>query len=1225
MSAADRIAKFVTSNARIVLVSLLLTTALVGAGASMVDDDSSLEQFESDSPEGEAMEAIDDRFGVDDEEETTSVQVITRGDGENVLTRESLLESLEFQEEIRENGSINETLVEDDAITGVENVVAITAITNEQIAELEELGDDIEERETELNETSEELEERGEELEQRGEELEERGGELEERGAELEQREAELNETSERLEDGIDASIGIQREYEELAATYDEDDPEYQEGAAELEAEFDATIEEATAGLDDEQAAEYEELAQQARAIESDRFAIEQTTDDPESDPEYQELTEALEDVYLGATMAVLEEEYEQLEEEADELEAERAQLEAESEQLEEDSEQLEAESEQLEEEYERLGEDAEELEELQDELEDDDGPTLDEQIETLSEIDDDEFEEALEDALSDDDENQGAALGFMPSDYDPGSTEADARMTFVTQEIGDADIETGAVDEDVLETQLDLQELAAGHEHEQIVFGVGIITDEIDRSMGDSLAIVGPLALAFVVAALLIAYRDPLDIVLGVVGIVTVLVWTFGFMGWTGIAFNQMMIAIPVLLIGLSIDYAIHVFMRYREQRETPRVSDERTGSEPTREQRETPRVSDERAESEPTREHRETPRVSDERTGDRAVTDSSTVRGSMGVALAGVGVALVWVTATTAIGFLANLISPIGPIQEFGVVSAFGILAALVVFGGLIPAAKVEIDSALEARGFDRRKRAFGTGGGRLGDVLSVGAVAARRAPLVLLLVVLLVTAGGVYGASQVDTSFDEEDFLAESPPAWTESLPGGMAPGEYQAAGDLDYVNENFQRDDLQAQILVEGDVADGDVLERLETAQDEAAASDVAYTLPNGEADVQGPLSVMEETAAQNESFNESFEAADTTGDGIPDENVEALYDELFEVNEDEARQVLHRSDDGTYDATRLIVAVEGDAAFEQTTDEMRAIAATIDDDGVGDERGLEAGERADGESTNDDEIDEDDPAVLAGSGGVSAIATGDPIVNYIVEQDLLDTVLQSLLITLVAVFTFLSIAYRLTGNSATLGVVTLLPVAFAVSWILGTMYLIGMPFNVLTGMITSLTIGLGVAYSIHVSSRYTLELERQGNVWLALETTVTGTGGALLGSAATTVGGFGTLAFAILPVLEQFGIITALTITYAFLASVIVLPTLLVLWTRYFGPDVSFDVRSLRRPTPTASDGGMPEDVDRDGGEENPADATETNGTDGATAGGDVDSAGRSRPDDGGGE
>jgi len=41
-----------------------------------------------------------------------------------------------------------------------------------------------------------------------------------------------------------------------------------------------------------------------------------------------------------------------------------------------------------------------------------------------------------------------------------------------------------------------------------------------------------------------------------------------------------------------------------------------------------------------------------------------------------------------------------------------------------------------------------------------------------------------------------------------------------------------------------------------------------------------------------------------------------------------------------------------------------------------------------------------------------------------------------------------------------------------------------------------------------------------------------------------------------LAFAILPPLQQFGIITGLTIVYAFLASVLVLPSLLVVWTRF---------------------------------------------------------------------
>jgi hypothetical protein len=44
-----------------------------------------------------------------------------------------------------------------------------------------------------------------------------------------------------------------------------------------------------------------------------------------------------------------------------------------------------------------------------------------------------------------------------------------------------------------------------------------------------------------------------------------------------------------------------------------------------------------------------------------------------------------------------------------------------------------------------------------------------------------------------------------------------------------------------------------------------------------------------------------------------------------------------------------------------------------------------------------------------------------------------------------------------------------------------------------------------------------------------------------------------------LAFAILPPLRQFGIITGLTIVYAFLASVLVLPSLLVVWHRYLGP------------------------------------------------------------------
>ncbi|WP_222918823.1 MMPL family transporter [Natrinema sp. SYSU A 869] len=988
MSVLDRFADAITSHTRIVLVVLLLLTALIGAGMPMVDDDSSLSQFEGESEEAKALERSNENFTSEQQENTTRVQVIARGD--NVLTRESLISSLEFQQELRANESINATLVENQSITGVENLIAISAIRNEEAAA--------------------------------------------------------LNETSARLESGLNETVGLQRQYEQLNASYESESinqTEYQAQSAELEAQFETIVENATDGLTANQTAQYESTVQQAREIESQRFAIRSSTENPSEDPEYQRLTEQLEGVYRNGTAGVLEAEYAALQSE--------------------------------------------------------DRPPLDEQIAALEDLSDEEYERTLEGTLSANNSDDNVAIALMPPSYDPGSTTAEARMTLVTQATAGDSAEGmggGAVSDQIIDSQIDIRELAETQTQDSLVFGSGLITDEIDRSMGDSLAIVGPLALLFVVVALLVAYRDPLDIVLGVVGIVAVLVWTFGFMGWADIAFNQMFVAVPVLLIGLSIDYAIHVFMRHREQRET-----DGTGG---------------------------------------------TVRGSMTTALAGVGAALVWVTATTVIGFLSNLVSPIAPIREFGIVSSVGIVAALIVFGALIPAAKVEIDEFLESRGIDRRKRAFGTGGGRFSEILTVGSTAARRIPLVIILLVALLTVGGAYGATQVDTSFQEEDFLADNPPEWTQTLPGGMAPGEYHAKDDLEYVNEHFQRQDRQAQILVEGNVTDPAALEEIDVARENAAESGVAHMLATNETDIQDPLSTMERTAGRNESFNESFNAANTDDDGVPDENVTALYDQLFEIDAESANQVIHRTDGGEYQSARMVIAVKGDATSSEATSEMRDIASGIED---------------------------------GSDGRWSAIATGDPIVSYIVEQDLLDTVLESLIITLVAVFLFLTVAYRLTGNSASLGAVTLLPVAFSVSWILGTMYLIGMPFNVLTGMITSLTVGLGVAYSIHISERYRLELERQGNVWSALQTTVTGTGGALLGSAATTVGGFGTLAFAILPALRQFGIITGLTITYAFLASVVVLPTLLVLWTRYFGPDVSFDASGGRTATPTASDGG----------------------------------------------
>ncbi|MFB6141390.1 MAG: MMPL family transporter [Halosimplex sp.] len=942
----------------------------------------------------------------------------------------------------------------------------------------------------------------------------ERAANLTERGRALRRAQVRLNETGARLSDGLNRTRALQQSYVELNRSHARgrvDDATYRQRAAAIERNLTAVRERATTGLSANQSATYAELTGQTRTLQTRLAALNASYARGEINRStYRERAGEIQGrfgrVYAGI-QRVLAPDARALRDRAAALQRDRAAL--------------------------------------QQRVENGSMPPIAAQIDRLESMNASAVESTVGRVLSEDG-GGGEAFALMPTSYEPGTASADATMVVITQTT-DSAVTQGSASERIQNSQTAIQRLARDElDGETMVFGAGIIADETNRSMQDSLTIVGPLAIAFVLIVLTFAYRDLLDIVLGVVGLALTLLVTFGYMGWMDVAFNQLFVAIPVLLIGLSIDYAIHVFMRHREERGGRSAPVDRAGSEATREARET----------------------------EDAATSPEAVAESMRTALAGVATALILVTATTVIGFLSNLTSPVGPIREFGVVSAVGITAALVVFGALIPAVKVEADAFLERRGFDRRKRAFGTGGGAFSRVLSAGATAAERAPWAVILATLLVSAGGAYGATQVDTSFAQKDFIAEQPPDWMDSLPQEMQPGEYSMRATFEYVNDNFLREDATADFLFEGDVASADALERVDRASRLAANKRATVTLSNGEADVRSPLTVMHAVAATNETFNATLAAADTDGDGVPDRNVEGVYDALYAAAPDQADRVVHR-EHGEYRALLLTVSLKGGAAGSAVTDQMDAVESAVS------------------------------------GGGVTVTATGRPIVDKIVQDDLLRTVVESLIITLVVSFVFLMVVYRVVEGSATLGVVTLLPVVFNVSWILGTMYLLDIPFNVLTGMITSLTIGLGVAYSIHVSERFSLELDRLGSAREAMRTSVTGTGGALLGSAATTVGGFGVLVFAILPPLQQFGFITALTIVYAFLASVFVLPSLLAVWSRHLGPDGAFEAQEDE--TPEDGPGGdplggeVPSVADRaDGDSDVPASAAEA-GAAGAVA------------------
>ena len=1116
-SLADRYAGAIVGHSRAVVVILLVVTLVVSAGAAVGDpEDGGIGQFETDSPETDAADVIEADYGGED---AVVAQIVVREEGGDVLTRESLLDSLRLQQELRENETIDATL--DDDPIGVENVAGIGAVLEDEGDDLEAEFDALNETGDELNETVEELNETADELEAEFEEFNETIDEVADDGEALGEDAQALGASFERLERDEEA---LEADFEELgqdrgqlegdraqlegrtgvlAAGLDNattianqtDDDAYEDAAewisddasdeADLDANATETFEEALELIG-------EADGDPADPLVSDAFTMVVDEDEGVFADEWDELEQReaeldQREAELGERGAQIGERAEGLAERADEIDEREAELEEREEEIEAWGDELEADAEELgdefdaiEDEFEALGDRADELSDRADALEDRvEEITLAEQIDALESRSDEEVEELLADVLDPDgdvDFGDEDPFELLPESYEPGETEAEARLTIVFQ------IDDGGPDEDpeaAYEAQVLIDALVEERFEDAFVFGQGVTDEASGNAVGDSFAIITPVALVLVLFVLGVTYRDVVDVLAGLIGIGLVMAWLAGIQGWLEIPSSQLLIAVPFLLIGLSIDYSLHVVMRYREARAG----------------------------------------VLDEVSDGRAIG----IRAGMGIGLAGVVLALAAATFSTGVGFLSNVVSPLPAIRDFALLSAGGIFATFVAFGAFVPALKVELDRLLEGRfGRNRAKSPFGVDAGIVNRALLGVVGIVRRGPFVVILVALLLAVGGAYGATGIDTEFNQADFLPQDAPDWAKSLPGPLAAGTYTIADDAEYLGDNFveQGEGSESQILIRGDVTDPDTLSAIDDAQDVVDDNGTIALRADGQPAIDSPNEAIRELADDNETVEAAVDERDATGNDLPDEDVAGLYDVLYEVDPDRAAEVVNRTDDGEYGSLRLIVDVRGDAASQDVADDTRELAEAIE-----------------------------------ANAPVTAIATGGPVTTAVIQDALLETLVQAFVVTLVVILAFLTTLYWVRHRSLTLGAVTLAPVVAALAWLLGTMALLDVPFNSETAVITSLAIGLGVDYSIHVSERFVAEREGRDHLDEALVATVTGTGGALLGSAATTAAGFGVLALALAPPLQRFGLVTGVSIVFAFVACLTVLPCLLVVRER----------------------------------------------------------------------
>ncbi|MGY8745922.1 MAG: MMPL family transporter, partial [Candidatus Poseidoniales archaeon] len=177
-----------------------------------------------------------------------------------------------------------------------------------------------------------------------------------------------------------------------------------------------------------------------------------------------------------------------------------------------------------------------------------------------------------------------------------------------------------------------------------------------------------------------------------------------------------------------------------------------------------------------------------------------------------------------------------------------------------------------------------------------------------------------------------------------------------------------------------------------------------------------------------------------------------------------------------------------------------------------------------------------------------SDSANIYVTGD----LVALQNVLDGLNTSQLSSTAISFGVSFVVLILLTRRAVPAMIVLTPVVLATLWVVGSMAILSLKWNVLTVMVTALSLGIGIDYSIHMWRRFEAERARTDDVWKALEETISTTGVALVLSAGTTALGFLVLIFSPMPVVQQFGLVTALTVTFSLLLSIIILPVLLIM-------------------------------------------------------------------------
>ena len=162
-----------------------------------------------------------------------------------------------------------------------------------------------------------------------------------------------------------------------------------------------------------------------------------------------------------------------------------------------------------------------------------------------------------------------------------------------------------------------------------------------------------------------------------------------------------------------------------------------------------------------------------------------------------------------------------------------------------------------------------------------------------------------------------------------------------------------------------------------------------------------------------------------------------------------------------------------------------------------------------------------------------------------LLTFLIESLLRDQVV-SFVLAAIGITVMMALAFR----SVLVGVVALLPNLFPIVMVIGTMGWMGLPVNIATAMIASVSLGLTVDSSIHYISGFRRARAAGDDVAAALKRTHTGVGRAVVLANLALVVGFSVLTLSHFIPLVYFGILVSVAMLGGLAGNLVLLPVLL---------------------------------------------------------------------------